>query len=311
MTSGTHLLRADRAFSQALRRAFRGGRRRIFWRHPSAALLSLDAVRARISLRGQHYAGVQIIALERIVGSAGRYQDFDRAFLPAQETLRERWRRIYQVAQGLQGFPPIDVYEVGGVYFVRDGHHRVSVLRELGAKTVEAAVTVLETRVPLSPDVTAEQLDRMAEYEAFLKETHLDELRPGVEVAFSLPGQYCKLLEMIALHRYFLECEGQALCAQGVADWCDESYLPVVEVIRQMGLLKRFPGRTEADLYLWILEHREQLGENGEAEGDAREAVEQFARRYGRGAGRRTLERAAQAAGDQAGCPAGMQEAGG
>lgn len=122
-------------------------------------------------------------------------------------------------------------------------------------------VTVLETPVSLSAGITDEELDRKAEYAAFLEETHLDELRPGARVEFSLPGQYCRLLEHIALHRYFLECEGQAPCSQGVAHWYDEVYVPAVQVIRAEGILERFAGRTEADLYLWLAEHQDEIGE--------------------------------------------------
>jgi len=185
-------VKADEAFSQARRRVFFRRVLEFFTGHPSEGLLSFEQVRDKLKIRGQHYAGTQTIPLDKIVGSVGRYHEFDRAFLPTQEHIRERWKRVYEVAHSLEGFPAIDVYQIGDVYFVRDGHHRVSVVKELGATTIEATVTELETPISLSTDVDQETLDLKEEYAIFLAETGLDALRPDQRIEFTLPGQYRK-----------------------------------------------------------------------------------------------------------------------
>lgn len=276
---------SDDAFRVARWRAFFQHMRAWITGHRVGPLLSLDAVREKLHIRGQHYAGLQTIPIQRIVGSVGRYHDFNRAFLPEQEYLRRRWRRMYEAAHSMQGFPPIDVYQVGEAYFVRDGHHRVSVLKEIGAPTIEAYVTVLETPVPLPADVTDEQLELKGEYAAFLQEIGLQALRPGADLQFSMRGQYPKLLEHIGVHRYFLGLEEKRDIAQAeaVARWYDEVYLPLVRVIWEEGILSLFPGRTEADLYLWIIEHRYYLSERSDQEVPIQDAAAGYAREFGQG----------------------------
>jgi uncharacterized protein (TIGR00730 family) len=284
-------IKSDEAFSQARRRVFFQRVLGFFTRHPPSTLLSLEQVRSKLRIHGQHYRGTETIPIDRIVGSVGRYREFNREFLPTQEFLRNRWKRVYEVAHGLTGFPPIDVYQIGDVYFVRDGHHRVSVLSELGATSVEATVTELETPVPMSADIAEHDLDLKEEYAAFLEVTELNVQRPGQELEFTLPGQYQKLHEHIAVHRYFLgqSEEREIPYAEAVERWYDEVYAPVVQLIREEGILEQFPGRTEADLYLWIIEHRHYLGERYGQEVPLEEAAAQFSREFRRRSGKKHL----------------------
>jgi uncharacterized protein (TIGR00725 family) len=283
---------ADGAFSQARRRAFFQRVLGFFTGHQPENLLSFEHVRDKLKVRGQHYLGVQTIPLDKIAGSTGRYQEFNRAFLPTQGFIRERWKRVYEVAHGPTGFPPIDVYKIGDVYFVRDGHHRVSVLKELGATTIEATVTELDTPIPLSADVDEEALDLKEEYATFLQETGLDQRVPDQEIEFSLPGQYHKLHEHIAVHRYFLGLQEQrdVPYPEAVVRWYREVYLPVVRVIREEGILAEFPERTEADLYLWLSEHRHYLSERYGQEVPLEQAAVEFSREFSTGVGRKQLE---------------------
>jgi len=255
--------KADGAFSQARRRVFFQRVWGFLTGHHEEGLLSFGEVRDKLRIRGQHYVGVQTIPMDKIVGSVGRYQEFNRAFLPTQDFIRERWKGVYEAAHRPIGFPPIEVYKIGDAYFVRDGHHRISVLRELGATTMEAAVTELETPISFSPDTGEKELDLKSEYAVFLQETGLSDLRPEQEIEFTLPGQYHKLHEHIAVDRYFLGQREQREIPydEAAAHWYDEVYSPVVAAIREEAILEHFPGRTEADLYLWIIEHRHYLGE--------------------------------------------------
>jgi hypothetical protein len=284
--------KADGAFSQARRRALFRRILKFFTGAQPDSLLSFDEVRAKLKVRGQHYAGLQTIPLDKIAGSVGRYREFNRAFLPTQEHIRERWKGVYEAAHSMKGFPPIDVYQIGDVYFVRDGHHRVSVLKELGATTVEATVTVLDTPIPLSADVDDLALDLKAEYAAFLQETKLDVLRPAQQIEFTLPGQYQKLYEHIAVHRYYLGLREQREIPweEAVVRWYDEVYNPTVRVIAEEGVLAAFPERTEADLYMWIIEKRHYLGEKDDHEVTLEKAATEFSHEFGSGAGRKQID---------------------
>lgn len=229
----------------------------------SLDLLSFDDVRRKLRASNAVERGLREIPLDAIVGSVGRYQDFTRTFLPRHDSDESRWARV-MVAQTTQGLPPISVYKVGEAYFVHDGNHRVSVARQLGNDTIQAYVTEVQTRVPLTADDQPDDLILKAEYADFLAQTHLDELRPEADLSLTEPGKYLLLLEHIEVHRYYmgLEQERSIPYKEAAAHWYDEVYLPVVRLIRQQGLLHDFPDRTEADLYLWLAEHRAEIEED-------------------------------------------------
>ncbi len=232
-----------------------------------ADLLPFDEVQRILKTRQQieiHRA--QMIPLDRIVGSVGRYRDFTRTFLPRAGTDRERWVRIDAAMDRMESLPPIEVYKVGDVYFVKDGNHRVSVARANGLQEIEAYVTEvpLPEGVTITPDMDLDDLIQQMEYREFLDHTGLDRIRPGADVRLTEPGRYPMLKEHIDVHRYYLGLERKAPVPyeEAVASWYDNVYMPVVEKIREMNVLREFPGRTEADLYLWIAHHREELREH-------------------------------------------------
>lgn len=230
-------------------------------------LVSYDEVAKRIKARQQIEMGTQMVPLSKIVGSVGRYRDFTRTFLPRAGVNPERWARVDAVMHSMEGFPPIEVYKIGDVYFVRDGNHRVSVARANGLTHIEAYVTEIPTDVPLHmEDFERDQWLIKIERTEFLKETQLDVIRPGHGIELTEPGRYQILLRHIQVHQYLrnldLEREGsdhRLTWEEAVASWYDNIYLPMVEAIRSHDLLSSFPKRTEADLYLWIAFHREQL----------------------------------------------------
>ncbi|MFQ6057330.1 MAG: hypothetical protein ACE5MB_00420 [Anaerolineae bacterium] len=246
-----------------------------------ADLLPFEEVRTKLHLRSQTYRGLQQIPLDKIVGSVGRYRDFTRAFFPRYDELGPRWQRVDQLVHA-GGLPPIEVYKVGEVYFVKDGNHRVSVARQQKAQTIEAHVWEYLTKVPLRPEDDLDDLLIKQEYVEFLNHTHLDTIRPEQQIEFTTPGRYRALEEHIAVHRYYLglEQEREIPYEEAVASWYDNLYLPVVQAIREQGVLKEFPGRTEADLYVWIMDHlhylREQYGPAVDAQIAATDFAEQF-----------------------------------
>jgi nucleotide-binding universal stress UspA family protein len=248
----------------------------------SAELLAYEEVRDKLRAGRSGSVSLREIPIDAIIGSVGRYADFSRSFLPLQSSIEERWARVQMAVHSLEGLPPIDVYQIGDAYFVRDGNHRVSVARSMGATQIQAHVTEIETRVPLTPDVEPGDLILKAEYVRFLEETHLDELRPGADLTVTVPGQYDRLLEQIGVHRYFMgQAQGREIpFREAAAHWYDQVYLPVVEAIRERGILRDFPNRTEADLYLWVADHRAALAEALGWEVEPDEAAADLAARW-------------------------------
>ena len=232
-------------------------------RGKSTELLSYEDVRQKLRAQGVVAMSLRDIPLDAIVGSVGRYNDFTRDFLPRRESDQERWARVKVATSDQVGLPPVEVYQIGEVYFVYDGHHRVSVARQLGAPAVQAYVTEIRSKVPLSPDIRYDELIIKAEYVDFLDQTKLDDLRPEADLSATCAGQYGKLLEHIEVHRHYMGLEQQREIPyeEAVANWYDTVYLPVVKVIQELGILHNFKGRTETDLYLWIGKHRSDIEE--------------------------------------------------
>ncbi len=235
-----------------------------------ADLLPYEAVAAVLrSYQHRQLTEVRTIPLDKIVGSVGRYKDFNRRFLPRQRSLAYRWARVEQAMDSSLGVPPIEVYQIGDVYFVLDGNHRVSVARANGFDTIDAYVTI----VPVAADIEAgDSLDEAinkAECAHFLAQTRLAEHCKELDIEFTKPGGYPKLLEHIYTHRYFMGLdapeEGPRISfPAAAADWYANVYLPIVASIRRHGLERRFPGQTPADLYVQvsarILEQSAQQG---------------------------------------------------
>jgi len=257
---------------------FQGARGRAFWqevfsllRGQSTELLSFEEIRARLRLRAESYKGLQDIPLANIVGSVGRYRDFTHTFLPRANELKERWSRVYAQANSMAGLPPIEVYKVGDVYFVRDGNHRVSVARQLGSETIQAHVTELPTSVRLEPGMSLRDLDAAASYAAFLDETQLTQTRPRHQsMELSEPSRYPELMGHIYLHAQVLErALGHPVSTEdAAANWYDNVFRPALTLIRKHNILDltHDKRRTEADVYLWMVDHlreaRQQFGDD-------------------------------------------------
>ena len=174
---------------------------------------------------------------------------------------------------------PIRVFRIGEVYFVQDGNHRVSVARARRQKTILARVVDIPVRVPLGPDTSPDDLILKAEYAEFLEKTSLDQVCCGEHIELTRPGSYRSLLQHIEVHQFYMGLRSRHYPSlpEAAAHWYREVYLPVVERIRASGILTHFPGRTEADLYLWITENRASLQMRYAMQDEARKAVEDFA----------------------------------
>jgi nucleotide-binding universal stress UspA family protein len=227
----------------------------------SDELLAYDYVSQQLRSTGTIDRGLQEIPLDAIVGSVGRYDDFTRDFLPKKDSIQERWAHVKAAILSMTGMAPISVYQVGEVFFVRDGNHRVSVARQLGTPTISAHVTEVKTKVPLSIDDDLDEVQCKARYAEFLEKTKLDESRPDAYLLLTFRDSYHSLFSQIdAYHHKSAEDSGCVLSYQeAVVQWYDNVYLPVVNIIREQGILQYFPERTEADLYLLFVEHRDEL----------------------------------------------------
>ncbi len=276
---------------------YRRARRKAFWRRIGSwltradnALLAFEDVRRQLKLQTQHEGGLHAVPIEQIVGSVGRYRDFDRAFLPRQVATRSRWESIDRANIEGISLPAIELYKIGETYFVKDGNHRVSVARGRGQVFLDARVIEVDAPTPITS--AADLLDwvRRQDALAFHASTGIGRLRPGVRIDLTLPGQYEKLLEHISVHRWYLGIEAQREIpySAAVASWYDRVYLPTVEAVRSTDALRDFPNRTEADLYLWITEHHWYLHKSAVPK---RERLEDVVRGYARDRSERPLKR--------------------
>jgi hypothetical protein len=250
----------DSDFSRARAQAAFSGILDVLRRHPRE-LLPFEEVRSRFLVRGQFDRGVQLVPLSKIVGSQGRYTDFNRSFLPRDSRTSERWKQVSLARYRNIELPPIELYKLGGIYFVADGNHRVSVARHAGQVDIEAHVMELAIDVPLSPDLELADLIRKEEQGDFYEWTNLAQLRPGCSIEVTELGGYLDLIRHINWQRTCLAVArgAEVSSEQAVLDWYDTVYMPLVAAIRSSNVLRSFPGRTETDLYLWIMDHGQDL----------------------------------------------------
>jgi ParB-like nuclease domain len=264
-------LRAREDFDSARFKAFRRAIRATLTRR-SRRLPSLDRVLEAAGLEGKAFGGVREIPLDKVVGSAvaeAKAADFDPGFLPVNRRLRDRWTRIYTAMVEGDELPPIDVYKLDDAYYVIDGHHRVSVARNLGRDVINARVVEVRTRAPLGPKADAAAMLRAAEYSAFLESTQLHRRRPEARLECSRLGRYDEIFKHILGHRYFLGLEQhrEVPLAEAAASWYDNVYTPIAKVIRKHRVLEQLPGWTEADVYVEITKRWLELSEEGAPSG--------------------------------------------
>ena len=252
----------DADFSRARRRAFL---RRVgaFLRNDpgSNLLLSFDEVKKALGAVDQSYLGMRTVPVEKIIGSVGRHRDFDRAFLPSKGDVGTRWKKIDAMMHRAEELPPVSLYKIGDAYFVQDGNHRVSVARQRGVEMIDAEVTEIRSRVPVDSALTAESLLHKLEYRRLLDRLPIDRVLREVTVDFSNLSDYRKLATYVEAHGFRLSQLWRRYVSpeEVLRDWYEYSYRPISEMVREERVLDAFPDRTELDLYLWIVEHRERL----------------------------------------------------
>lgn len=251
-------------------------------------LLSFYDIKDLVKPKKETYRGMKAVSLSLIVGSEDRYTDFNQAFLPKKEHLRYRWISIDKAYYKDVILPPIKLFKLGEVYFVRDGNHRVSVARIKGVGAIDAEVVELTSEIKLTKDMTQEDLKKKVvdfEKKRILKSTGLGRLLCFHEIYFTAPGRYEELLGHIMGHKYYINMgkEEEITLTEAALSWYDNLYIPICHIINQNNIISRFPERTEADLYIWIVKHWDHLKGKFGQQYPLDKAAQEYSAIYGEG----------------------------
>ena len=253
------------AFDNLANEDFERASLKAFWRRVKSwftgsknELLPFDEVRKHLPLRGQRYIGMKTVPIEQIVGSTGRFLDFDRSFLPIQTHTKNRWVSIDKAHLQQIELPPVELYKIGEIYFVKDGNHRVSVARERGQQDIDAFVIELDVPITITSDLSMDDLEVKKAYALFMEETGLYKHSPPIEIDAAFPETYEVLREHVSAHRWFLgEKDNREVDWFDAAhSWYENVYLPLIDAMRSQDIRQRFPKIHAADLYVWIMEYQ-------------------------------------------------------
>ncbi|MDR0450558.1 MAG: transcriptional regulator [Treponema sp.] len=253
-------------------------------------LLSFNDVKEILRPKNQVYRGMQVVPIKNIVGSEGRYRDFTKFFLPRSNHLRRRWERVDMANLKDVNLPAIQLYEIGGVYFVRDGNHRVSVARTKGVELIDAEVISLASEISIKPGMSADEMKTAVinyEKKIFYEKTEFGKLTGCGDLDFTMPGRYDVIYNHILVHKYYInqDREEEISFPDALVSWYNEVYLPVINIIREQWLTLNFPGRSPSDLYVWIVKHWDFLKKKYGAY-SLSEAARDFSVKYGQSRGR-------------------------
>jgi hypothetical protein len=243
---------AQSDFSRARRRQALSGLARRLRREPDDVnvILPFDEVVEALGWRGERHLGLQVIPLDSIVGTVDRSRDFDRSFRPTSRRVRRRWEGIATAVRRGESMPPIDVYRIGDLHFVRDGHHRVSVARALGLDTIDAYVAEVITAVPAEEPTRLRDLALKSHERLFFERVPLPAaLRPRIQLTDE--WRYAELAESVeAWGLRAMQGLGEFMTREDVAErWFEDEYAPVVDMLREADLIG---SGTETEAYMRV-----------------------------------------------------------
>ena len=229
-----------------------------------ATLISLSDIKKLLKPENEFYKGMQTIPVKLIVGSEGRYNDFDNRFFPKSMHLKTRWEHIDMVHINDIPLPPISLYELGGLYFVRDGNHRVSVAKSKGIEFIDAEVVSLQSEIKLHPGDSLKKMTRQVinyEKRVFYSETGFGDVTDFWSLDFSVPGQYDVIYNHILTHKYYINMNksDEIGMDKAMISWLLSVYLPVIKVIDRYHIMKYFRHRTKSDLYVWMIKYWDEI----------------------------------------------------
>lgn len=220
-------------------------------------VLPFAEVVAALGYESERYLGLQMIRLDSIAGSVDKTREFDRRFRPASPRLRQRWQRIATAQRRGQAMPPIEVYRIGDLHFVRDGHHRVSVAHALKLRDIEAAVTAVRTVLP-SDDIRHRGDLLVKDYERLFAVRVPLPARAHARIRVADPWSYAELGEAVEAWGYrWMQERGEFADRATIAlRWYENEYVPVVRMLHEADLVGR---QTEAEAYLRVASERYRL----------------------------------------------------
>ena len=234
-------------------------------------ILPFEEVVEALGRRGERQLGLQTIPLDSIVGTVDRAREFDRAFRPTSSRVRPRWERIAEASRKGKAMPPIDVYRIGELHFVKDGHHRVSVARELGYEVIEAYVTEVITELGAEKAIRLHDLALKSHQRLFYERVPLP---PDArqQIKLSDEWRYAALAEAVEAWGFrWIQATGEAKSRAEVAEtWFHEEYEPVIEMLREADLVRR---GTETESYMRVAHLRYLILRTHSWDDDVIEAV--------------------------------------
>jgi hypothetical protein len=220
-------------------------------------ILPFDEVVAALGRRGERFLGLQTIRVSTIVGTVDSRRDFDRFFRPTSSRVRQRWERLALAQMRGEAIPPIDVYRIGELHFVRDGHHRVSIAIAQGRSTIDAYVTEVLTVLPARGirrrgDLITKDYERLFQARVPLSPVQL------AKISVRDPWSYAELGEAVEAWGFrCMQSAGKFMNREQVAQaWFEQEYVPVVRMLRDADLLGE---RTETEAYLTVAAERYRL----------------------------------------------------
>ena len=222
-----------------------------------AVVLPYEEVIEALGFVSENSLGLKVVPLDQIVGSVGRARDFDRRFRPTSGRSRGRWEQIAAAARRGESFPPVDLVKVGQLYFVRDGHHRVSVARALGRTDVDAYVTEVKTRVDADRAMKLSDLPLKSHERLFFERVPVP-VASRAEIQLTDPDDYDELAEAVEAWGFrAMQSQGEPLDRKHTAElWLESEYRPVVAMLREAGLVER---RTDTETYMNVAAERYRL----------------------------------------------------
>jgi hypothetical protein len=241
-------------------------------------ILPFEEVIEALGRTGQHDLGLQVVSVDSIVGTVDRTVDFDRGFRPTSPRLRSRWERIAAAQRRGESMPPVSLYKVGDLYFVRDGHHRVSVAKSLGRKDIDAYVTEVETRVRLGSETRVSDLP-LKDHERLFRERAPLPADARRRISVSDPWDYGTMAEAVEAWGFrAMQERGTFMDRAEVARrWFADEYEPVTAMLRDGELIAA--DETETDAYLRVAGDRYRVLRTHEWSEDVLEELRQREKR--------------------------------
>ncbi len=251
-----------------------------------ASLISFNDIKSILKPKSETYEGMKVIPINKIVGSEGRYKDFDNHFFPKSAHIRTRWEHVDSAHLNNINLPAILVYELGGLYFVRDGNHRVSVAKASGVEFIDAEVVSLQSEIKLKIGTTLKDMVKQViayEKRVFYTETNFGDITDYWLLDFSTTGRYDEIYHHILTHKYYLNLnkDYEITLMDAINSWFNIVYMPVIQQIEKNHILRKFKHRTKSDLYVWIMKYWDEIKTKYGDDYSLDKVINDFSKKFG------------------------------